>query len=156
MFTNNLTSWILPLLLPVAVLFSCCGTHEKTAERPARPENLTIVFGEGGGFSGQWQGYTIEPDGAILQWQGRAAGAKPSPAGMLNESAFDHLWNEIHDRDILQTTGTAPGNMTRFISITSGQETHRISWAMDAKDSGKTAELDKFYNLCGQIVEHKQ
>ncbi|KAA3612345.1 MAG: hypothetical protein DWQ05_20335 [Calditrichaeota bacterium] len=156
MFSTSKSSWIILCLFCLVIFFSCSGGREEKADQPTKPENLSIVFGEGGGITGQWQGYTIGLDGEILKWSGRAAEQNSVSAGKLDEAILADLWSEIQNKKILENSGTAPGNMTRFLKIKTNGETYSISWAVDAANSTMSADLDQFYSKCCEIVEKKK
>ncbi|MCA9735330.1 MAG: hypothetical protein H6696_03770 [Deferribacteres bacterium] len=140
-------------LLVLAIFIACTGNHENKNSDSSPPDDLTIVFGEGGGITGLWQGYTIESDGSVLTWQGRVAEANPTAAGKISEEALSRLWQSINENKIFTQSGTEPGNITRFLRITSKKQKKQLNWAQSVND--KTSELNQFYDLCREIVSQE-
>src|SRR5262247_1248393 len=58
------------------LLFAACSKENKSAAQGAEalPSDFRFAFGQGGGFTGMWQGYTIDSSGAIYAWQGKMPG----------------------------------------------------------------------------------
>lgn len=119
---------ILGILLIVAVLGPGCQPSARPEAAAPTPEDFTLRFGQGGGFSGLWQGYTIRPDGGVTQWNGPAAGANEEPAGRLSRAQMDSLWQRVEAAGFFSQDTREVGNMTAFIEVQAEGRTHRASW----------------------------
>ena len=87
-----------------------------------------IVFGEGGGFTGAWSGFTLHADGNVLHWQGKSAEAEPRSVGRLKLEEVAALWQEIGAQEFFALAEGEPGNLTRFVRVTAAGRTHETRW----------------------------
>lgn len=96
---------------------------------PAAPA-YRLQFGEGGGFTGEWRGYTMERDGTVLQWRGRGPDDAPSDTvGVLSEEGRLLVWQELTKAGFFTATADERGNMTRFIRVEAAADTHQLTWS---------------------------
>src|SRR5262245_59831021 len=66
--------------------FSSCSKENKSSAQNADkpPADFRLVFGRGGGFTGMWQGHTVDSSGTIYSWQGKMAGENLRSIGQLS------------------------------------------------------------------------
>lgn len=104
------------------------GESSPTAET-APPPPYRLQFGEGGGFTGLWGGYTVEPDGVVLQWRGRGPGdAESDTLGVLSAEGRRLIWDELEAAGFFAATSDERGNMSRFIRVEAAADTHQLFW----------------------------
>ena len=132
--------WIrLSLLVAVLVSgLSCAGSGV--------PKDFKVVFGEGGGVTGQWRGHTIAADGQVETWAGASAEVNPKPAGKLSELAL-----ELEKSGYFEIERNEPGNMTRFIRVTANEETHEVTWPAGGSDD----TLEGLLAFCREQVKNQ-
>src|SRR5512140_3827110 len=74
------TSILLALIVNV---ISCAPAPRNTPPEEKVPSDFSIVCGQGGGFTGAWEGHTVRADGSVLVWKGMKPEQDPQPAGVL-------------------------------------------------------------------------
>jgi hypothetical protein len=128
--------------------------HGSSLEAPvAAPEDFTMVFGEGGGFTGRWEGYAIQADGAVLAWSGPTAGEERTTVGSLTAAQIDDLWARVQDAKLFDQNVRETGNITAFIEVTAGERKHRVSWIPGAEGfEPPRSAIDALYRHSLQIA----
>ncbi len=91
--TDTLTLQFGIIAICCSLCGSACRSSGQTEEEGKRtvdvqaaepvPSDFEMVFGEGGGFVGQWSGHTIRADGSVFAWSGPVAGANMDSLGVL-------------------------------------------------------------------------
>lgn len=134
------------ILICVSCLFiySC----ENAMQKSQIPADFVVMLGEGGGFTGQWQGVTIGNHGEISRWQGATPGENAKPFARMAAADVEKIWQAIKAGNLMNLELVASGNLTRFVQITAGNKNHPISWAVVSRSTGNTAIAEKFYNDC--------
>ena len=138
--------------LLLLILSSCSQTQKSPVNEAQVPSDFGIVFGEGGGFAGLWQGYTIKPDGTVLGWQGRVAEQNPRVIGKLSRAQQLALWQQVQGLDYFTLDSQERSNMTAFMRVTAKGNTHAVSWLAGSKESGIASSLQKIYGFCHETV----
>jgi hypothetical protein len=123
----------------------------QTGQAPL-PSDLTITFGEGGGVTGMWEGFTIHPDGAVLRWHGREPGADPQQAGRLPETTRRALWTEIGRMDFFNNQSSEAGDLTRFVQVIADKKSHRVQWVPQMGHAQEGHVLTVLYKHCQAMV----
>jgi hypothetical protein len=137
-------------LISCLVLVLAC--HPNPSESDTKtPEDFGLTFGSGGGVTGRWQGFTLEPDGDLVRWQGSMAGANEQPAGTLTGEQRAALWRAIQGAKFFEHNQDERGNMTRRISVTASQKTHHAYWPMGSTGPG-IHDLDRLFETCERIA----
>lgn len=141
--------WMLPALL--LAIPACRSSDRGAAASP--PEDFALTFGEGGGFTGQWSGQTVRPDGVVLRWQGRAAEENGMPAGSLTDERRRALWSELQQLDFADAAAAnrPKGDLIRFLKVTANGQTRTITWTPQMAPPGEAparAPLAEFYERC--------
>ncbi len=136
--------------------FAACSKENKSSpqETDKPPADFSLVFGEGGGFTGLWQGYTINAEGSISSWQGRMAGENAKPSGQLSGKQMKALWQELHKTSFFTQESDERGNMTAIMRVTANGATKELAWIpqMNAASAAKTAP-QQLQQYCRQLVE---
>ncbi len=118
------------------------------------PEDFRIVFGNGGGFAGLWEGFTVESNGQVLRWLGRYAEDKAQPAGSLGTAQVAELWMCLENHQFFVTESDVRGNMTGIIEATAHADTHRVFWKpIPSSAKVPLAPLDSLYGQLRRIVQ---
>ena len=136
--------------------FAACSKENKSSapgtDKP--PADFNLVFGEGGGFTGLWQGFAIHADGTVTSWQGKAPGENAKPSGKLSGKQMKALWQEIHKSSFFSQEMNERGNMTAIMRVTANGATKELAWIpqFDAAAAAKTAPQQLQQN-CRQLVE---
>jgi hypothetical protein len=126
--------------------------QSQTSQAPL-PSDLTITFGEGGGITGLWEGFTVRPDGAVLRWRGRAPDTDPEPAGHLPEGMRRALWAEIRRLDFFNDQSSEVGDLTRFVQVTADNKSHRVQWIPRMGHAQEGHVLTMLYKQCQATAE---
>lgn len=143
--------WVLPALL--LVISSCHSSDRSSGPRP--PEDFSLAFGEGGGFTGQWLGHTIRPDGVVLRWRGRAAEENGQPVGRISEERRRALWLEIQRLDIFAAASDTQGDLVRIVKVTANGKTYTAAWTPKAAPPGQAptrVPVVEFYGRCLEAI----
>ena len=143
-------------LLMIALLAFACSKTKKPAGSNSQdiPADLQIQFGEGGGFTGMWQGYTIQADGTVSTWQGRTVGDKPEVIGKLSSEQLQALWREVQSADFFAQSLSETGNMTAILQVTANKKQHVVKWpAASAQALPQAASLQQLQSFCQKLVD---
>lgn len=140
------------LLVGMIGLSAC--SKKNVNQQPPMPKDFSLMFGEGGGITGVWQGHTIQADGTVLVWQGKTAGEAPQPAGKLSSKQMKSLWQQVHAANFFTATENDNGNLTTFMRVTANQQTHEASWTPQLGAlAGKNSSLQQLYKFCRETTE---
>ena len=106
-------------------MIACSSVSKKSQvdtlpqQQDAIPDSLTISFGSGGGFTGNWEGYSIYSSGKIEEWKGRWFLDKPSTReNVLTKEDVAHIWDMVEASDFFTTTYNETGNFTAILKVT--------------------------------------
>lgn len=135
------------ILFGFSIILAGCSTQEKLAQY----EGNEIVFGNGGGFTGQEISYKITPDGKIEMTDK----LKNETTELKNLSAGKTLkvFEQITELNLAGLDFNNPGNMYYFIkeSYKTGKE--EVVWG-DGEKNPPQAVLD-YYQLLTSFVNKK-
>lgn len=92
------------------------------------PPDFEMVFGEGGGFTGQWTGHTIRANGAVYSWQGPVAGSNADSTGELRADSLLRIWADLQEIGFFSDSLNESGNMVAFVRVTAGNQRNRVAW----------------------------
>jgi len=115
------------------------------------PEDFKITFGEGGGFTGRWKGYTIAADGSVSAWQGRVAAQGAKPVGSLSAEQCATIWQNLNKSGFLDIEASEAGNMTRIIHVFANGREYKKRWPMTGSENENSVAVT-IYNLCQRSV----
>lgn len=152
---TRISRWSFVFACLFLLAFTCSKTNKQSTENGQEvPADLRIQFGEGGGFAGMWQGYTIEADGTVLSWQGRAVGEKSEVIGKISKDELQALWREVQSANFFSQSLSETGNMTAIFRVTANDEQHEVSWAATgAQAQPQAASMQQLQARCREIVE---
>jgi hypothetical protein len=151
MFRRNAALYLFAFL---ALFSACAPATQNSNQAPAVPADLLIVFGSGGGVTGMWEGHTIQPDGAVLAWNGRVAEENPRPAGMLSAEQRTTLWKKINEIGFFDLKEDERGNMTSLFRVTANSRTHEVYWVPRLGGPVAASPLQQLYTLGQETVSH--
>ena len=119
-------------LLIGLMVSGCSGPdHSETTSSPGHttiPSDFEMVFGEGGGMTGSWSGYTITPNGLVKRWDGPVAGSNEQPAGTLQTSEIVAIWRDIVETEFFDYEIDERGEITAFVRVTADSIEHSVAW----------------------------
>lgn len=120
--------------------------NERTAPAQSMmPADFALSFGKGGGFTGVWTGYRIEPDGTVQRWRGRAIDENLTPAGALTAAELEAVWQRLQTEDFFAVENQGPGNMTGYIAVRADSATHTVRWPVSLEASARQSPLEQLY-----------
>jgi hypothetical protein len=138
------------------LLLGACSKENKSSARSADkvPADFNLIFGDGGGFTGLWQGYTVDANGAIYSWQGKIAGENAKPAGKFSAKQMKSLWREIQKADLFTQELDEHGNMTSIMRVTANGATKELAWIPQlGATTAATSAPQELRKYCQTLVE---
>lgn len=117
------------------------------------PQGLKIICGQGGGFTGTWQGFTMTGDGQVQAWEGQQAEANAQPAGEIPQDSLQVLWNQLDAMNFMNLELTDYANLTAIIEVQTEDGSNRVSWL--PKIAGLEpleTPIDSFYVRCTNMA----
>jgi len=133
-------------LVLLAVVIGCGGSDDA----PPRPDSLQVSFGQGGGVTGHWRGFTIHPDGSLDEWGAPGAEDDTVQVGIVREPGREAMWKAIQRSGFLETTSDERANMTRTIQVVVDGAVHRAWWPLTIRGG---SELDPLYEELHALVQ---
>jgi hypothetical protein len=131
----------LVLLIPLTIIGCCssiCG---------GKLTEYQISWGSGGGVTGKWNGYTINSKTKELtKWSGMIQEKNPEHLKKMCTSKLKTIYQEIEKSGVTTTIYQEPGNMSRYIKITTPGFTNTIIWNYNLQ-SDLATKLNKFYDF---------
>jgi hypothetical protein len=104
------------------------------------PTDFKIVFGEGGGFSGLWSGYSIHADDTVYLWKGRSFGENPIFAGTLPHDSLESLWQVIQELQLLERpSNVIRANYVQALAVSADGSEHMFAWEPTMSADSTTA-----------------
>ncbi|MBP1655448.1 MAG: hypothetical protein H6Q31_49 [Bacteroidetes bacterium] len=133
---------------------SCARCDLDSAGKTEEGKNtmLRIVLGEGGGFAGTWDGYTITGTGAVYKWSGKGARENEVEIGTLDADTMCTLWDEAKALRTVPPTDSA-GSLVRFLSLTVQDTTREYTWRPQLGQSPFRPLYQHFYDHCLIVVQ---
>ena len=137
------------LLCGMCLMLSCSQSNTNTAT----PADLKVVIGEGGGFTGLWHGFTVEPGGVVQRWRGPIPEGDPEPAGELSAEDLGKLWTAIEGQGFFSMPEGESGNLTRFLQVTARGQTRRVQWVPQPKEAERRAKPAILFSQCQEVLQ---
>jgi hypothetical protein len=138
------------LVLAATVMLGCAGGNPEGGS-PGASSGYVLRFGEGGGITGLWSGYTIEADGRLLHWAGRSEGANAEEVGRIDAASRAAFWSTIVEGGVLDLESQETGNLTRTITVIEDDAPHTVRWALGPAQTA----LDRVYGELVTRAEHE-
>lgn len=144
---------IIVVIVSSLVIQSCLHTRSNTSTKEDSPQVFSLIFGEGGGITGRWQGFTVDTDGVISRWEGRVAGENAKAVGSLSRDELASIWKRSTELRQLASGVSKKGDLTYFILLTSNGSKNEYTWIADGSSSSKV--LHDFHSYCRFVIEQK-
>jgi hypothetical protein len=139
-------------LFMLLLLISCCSSNKEISSKGGESLlNYNIILGEGGGFTGNQNGYYIDSLGVVKSFNGIIfSKSKMDSIGQLSITQI----NEINN--LFETIGNKKynqiGNMTSYLVLTKNNYELRFSWKGTVPDKNAPTELINFYQKVTDII----
>ena len=146
-------------LVSILTIISCHTADTSKSESDSRisvPNDFRLVIGEGGGFTGEWIGNTVDSSGSVLSWRGSQAEKNPRQTSKLKATQLQNLWQSIDEGRFFDRDSSGTGNMTQIMIVTANGKVHRVTWA---KSNGSVSDLtpvQRLYNSCIAIISRNR
>lgn len=119
------------------------------------PEDFSLTFGAGGGFTGRWQGYAIDHLGNLHEWRGFGSQKQTERIGTLPKKELQTLFKVFKKAGFQEINRDEPANMTVQITFSQAGKAHSVRFPMPHEPS--TSDKDpviRLYALCMQAVHN--
>lgn len=111
-------------ILGTLIYLSCSSLKSKKNY----PEDLNISFGNGGGFTGIWKGWTVDSVGNVYSWMGKVQEENARRIGFTDNKVMETLWKEIKEGNLMNIKYQEPGNISKYIKIKANGKINTILW----------------------------
>jgi hypothetical protein len=130
----------------------CCSSNKEISSKSGESLlDYNIILGEGGGFTGNHDGYYIDSLGLVKSYSGITfSKSKMNDIGQLSIAQINeinNLFQTIKDKKYNET-----GNMTSYLVLTKNNYELRFSWIGTAPDNNAPPELLSFYQKVNDII----
>jgi hypothetical protein len=115
-----------------------CKTKHYT---PYEFEGKQLIFGTGGGFTGQVKEYTLLENGQLFSGAHQEGFVKELPKVKKNKTK--QIFENYHSLHFDKITIDKPGNMYHYLIVKEGEKEHKIQWG--AYDANPPRELTVFF-----------
>jgi len=133
-------------LLPTAILLSCIILFACKAQQK-KSSYLEITFGSGGGFTGKYIEYTLNPDGKLIK---NIFDNKPSLLKQLDKKQCQALFEKAASLKLESIELNVPANMNKYIIVKTAAGAHKINWGGSKSPSD---DVLKFYDELMLLVK---
>lgn len=106
-------------------------------------QNTKIVFGSGGGFTGQVMEYQLDARGNLKLIEG-LSGAQTN-LGKIKKSDLKKIYKTLSELNLSKMNINQPGNMYYFIKEVDSASINEVVWGNPDYDSPQ--DLQEFYDL---------
>ena len=144
--------------ISVFIVFAIGGFHCKSVkELPAETgvsseKSLILEFGSGGGFTGAYSSFLIHSSGEIYEKNTNVKDDIELPS--ITSKEAEAYFNQAKEAGIKTINFNKPGNMSKYIHLTEGEKTYRVTWAFDG-DNPSTPIKDLYNDLSKLIRKLK-
>ena len=145
------SSALLCIFVLVVGACSSCDPDTIGQKEKAKPAQFRIVMGEGGGFAGSWQGYTIRGEGTVYAWSGKGARENEHQIGRLSPDTLCALWEAVQGLESIQQADSL-GSLTQFIEITVQDSSKTFSWRPRPGVSTTKTAYQRLHERCAAAV----
>ncbi|MBI3110780.1 MAG: hypothetical protein HYZ01_04315 [Ignavibacteriales bacterium] len=120
------------------------------------PSDFQLTMGEGGGFTGRWNGLIVDSTGTVFSWYGITPGQNAERITKLTRPEFEKLWQTIVNAQFFDIDTTGTDNITLAMQVTAAGKVHRASWAKPAETRSRLAPVHVLYDSCRTIVSREK
>lgn len=153
----------IPLYIPalvgiVFVLFSvgCKSNEGVVGEEGGDSPAFELVVGEGGGFTGRYEGFSVSRDGALWSWEGRYAEDGPERLRALDEQERRAIWRMLQEGDFFEMNLTERTNYSMFIRVSTQDTSRQLMWMPDEGDEAKVPAQNLYHALIELLETYTQ
>jgi hypothetical protein len=139
-------------VLTILACHSSDSTKSESGSDLSVPHDFRLVIGEGGGFTGEWIGNTVDSIGTLFSWRGTKAEENTRKTSTLKTAAFRELWQSIADGHFFDIDSSGTGNMTEFMTVSANGKMHRVSWAKPRATASDLTPVQRMYSTCRGII----
>ncbi len=138
----------------VLVLGSCAPCEPDFIGRrdEHKPAEFSIVLGEGGGFAGTWQGYTITGNGVVFSWSGRGARENEQEIGLLAPDTLCALWDAVQPLSAVPSVDSS-GSLVQFLTVAIQDSTRTYSWRPQLGVNLTRTTYQDLYHRCAVAIQ---
>lgn len=130
---------LVALLIFLGALITSCGTQGVLHEY----RNTKIIFGSGGGFTGQVNEYHLDAQGNLKMTE--SLSGTETKLGKVKKGDLKRIFNALSEANLSEIDFHHPGNMSYFIREVDKTTTHEVIWGNP--DLQVPEEVQKLYNL---------
>lgn len=127
------------LLIFLSVLTISCGTQGVLHDY----QDTEIVFGSGGGFTGQVTEYHLDTEGNLKMIESLAG--NETTMGKVKKSDLKKIFSALSALNLAEMEINHPGNMTYFIKEINKEASNEVIWG--SEDYTVPDELQGLYDL---------
>lgn len=137
---------ILLFLVVIIVCFACNSKKYSFEENPG----VKIVFGEGGGFAGSLQKYSMFDNGQVFLQNGFDV-ANQVEKNSLKKKEIKKVLKELQSLNFSELEYNKSGNMYQFIELHQGDSMHKVQWP--SGDKNIVAGVPELYKHLKTLVK---
>lgn len=105
--------------------------------------NTEIVFGSGGGFTGQGAEYHLDAMGNLTMTESLTGNT--TNLGKIDKSDLKKIYRKLSELNLAEIKYNQPGNMYYFIKEINKNETHKVIWGNI--DQPVPPGIQEFYDM---------
>lgn len=106
-------------------------------------QSTRIVFGSGGGFTGNVTEYTLDANGNLKMAESLTG--NESNLGKIKKSSLKKIYKALSELNLSGINSNQPGNMYYFIKEVGATDTNEVIWGNP--DHETPEGVQEFYNL---------
>jgi hypothetical protein len=119
---------------------------------PGAPPDFRLLIGKGGGFTGQWRGFTVHADGGVWTWSGLGMPEDSTRAGALNRADLDSVWADVLSGRLFDRTTEGSGNLSARVEVSGGHKTRVLTWASGLRSDAPDSPEEGFYQRIERLL----
>jgi len=151
-FASSAILFCVVSILTILACHSSDSSRSGSRSDSSVPSDFHLVIGEGGGFTGEWNGNTVDSTGLIFSWRGAKAEQDAKQISRLKTAQFHELWQSIEEGRFFDIDSSGFGNMTEFMMVSANGKVHRVSWAKQGPTASDLTPVQRIYNTCRGII----
>jgi hypothetical protein len=136
MSRNKSIFFILIFLSASTIILNSCASKNRISKSNVSFE--TIYFGKSGGFTNQTEKYALKENGTVY----KEIDGEENEINRIEDAEISAIDNKLKIINIESLDLNDVGNMTYFIEVRSGQNSHKITWT-EATDNFNVKDLYK-------------
>ncbi len=134
------------MILVLSVLHMCSCKSSKPVFNPDDTKKDFLIFGNGGGFTGQVTKYYLTKDGDVYQQSGDTTELR----GTVIKSVSAQIFTNFNSLGLNQLSINEPGNRYFFVELKEGNSKVSLTWG---KEPLGNKNLEIFYKVLMNSVK---